>query len=102
MSTQKATFADNVLGWVHKGYPHGVPQTDYFALLALLLRTLEEEEVVKAAATILKTADFNVPVTEDQIRDAIRQVIEKEPNPEEIHQVAARLASVGWPLSDHS
>jgi ribonuclease I len=94
-----STFSDSVLGWVHKGYPHGVPQKDYFALLALLLRTLEEEEVVKAAATILKTADFDTPVTEDQIRDAVRQVIDKEPNPEEIHQVAARLASVGWPLA---
>ena len=31
-------------------------------------------------------------------QSAIHQVIEKEPNPEEIHQVAARLASVGWPL----
>ncbi|MCB1292762.1 MAG: DUF3349 domain-containing protein, partial [Mycobacterium sp.] len=28
------------------------------------------------------------------------EVIEKEPNPEEIHQVAARLASVGWPLEN--
>jgi hypothetical protein len=29
----------------------------------------------------------------------VAAVIEKEPNPEEIHQVAARLASVGWPLA---
>ena len=26
---------DNVLGWLHQGYPEGVPQKDYFALLAL-------------------------------------------------------------------
>lgn len=95
----KPTFFESVLNWVHQGYPHGVPQKDYFALLALLVRTLEEEEVVTAAATILKDADFSTPVTEEQIRDAVRQVIEKEPNPEEIHQVAARLASVGWPLA---
>jgi hypothetical protein len=38
-------------------------------------------------------------VTEDEIRDAIHKVIEKEPNPEELNQVAARLASVGWPLA---
>lgn len=94
-----AAFSDSVLGWVHQGYPHGVPQKDYFPLLALLLRTLDEEDVVTAAATILKSADFNTPVTEEQIRDAVRQVIETEPNPEEVHQVAARLASVGWPLA---
>jgi hypothetical protein len=39
-------------------------------------------------------------VTEQQIRDAIHEVTEKEPNPEEMQQVAARLASVGWPLED--
>ena len=36
-------------------------------------------------------------MTEDQIRNAVHPVIEKEPNPEEMKQVAARLASVGWP-----
>ena len=29
---------DNILGWLHRGYPEGVPQKDYFALLALLKR----------------------------------------------------------------
>lgn len=93
-------FLDNVLEWVHQGYPHGVPQKDYFALLALLMRSLTEEEVVKAASSILKEGDFDTPVTADQIRDAVRNVIDKEPNPEEVYQVAARLASVGWPLEN--
>lgn len=91
-------FVDNVVGWLHDGYPQGVPPKDYFPLLALLMRSLTEEEVVRAARTILLQADADTPVTEQQIREAIHQVIEKEPNPEEIHQVAARLASVGWPL----
>jgi ribonuclease I len=89
---------DNILGWLHQGYPEGVPPKDYFALLALLKRSLTEEEVVKAAQSVLKTADSD-SVTEDEIRAAVQQVIEKEPNPEEIHQVASRLASVGWPLA---
>ena len=93
-------FVDNVVGWLHDGYPHGVPPKDYFALLALLMRSLTEEEVVKAARTIVRQGDVDTPVTEQQIRDAIHEVIEKEPNPEEIHQVAARLASVGWPLEN--
>jgi hypothetical protein len=38
-------------------------------------------------------------VTEAAIRTAVQAVIDKEPNPEEIHQVASRLASVGWPLA---
>ncbi|MEI7543413.1 MAG: DUF3349 domain-containing protein [Mycobacteriaceae bacterium] len=91
-------FGEHVLDWLHEGYPQGVPPKDYFPLLALLLRSLSEEEVVKAAQTVLKQSDGDAPVTEDQIRDAVRQVIEKDPNPEEINQVAGRLASVGWPL----
>jgi ribonuclease I len=90
---------DNVLGWLHRGYPEGVPQKDYFALLALLKRSLSEEEVVKAAQAVLRGSDSDT-VSEDEIRAAVHNVIEKEPNPEEIHQVAARLASVGWPLQD--
>lgn len=93
-------FVDNVVEWLHEGYPHGVPPKDYFPLLALLMRSLTEEEVVKAARTIVRQTEADTPVTEEQIRNAIHEVIEKEPNPEEIHQVAARLASVGWPLEN--
>ena len=93
-------FVDNVVGWLHEGYPEGVPPKDYFPLLALLMRSLTEEEVVNAARTIVRQSDGDTPVTEQQIRDAIHAVIAKEPNPEEVRQVAARLASVGWPLED--
>lgn len=96
--TESRTVLDNVLGWLREGYPEGVPQKDYFPLLALLKRSLTEEEVVQAAQSVLKASDSDT-VTEDEIRDAVHAVIEKEPNPEEIHQVAARLASVGWPLA---
>jgi ribonuclease I len=96
--TENQTVLDNVLGWLHQGYPEGVPPKDYFALLAMLKRSLTEEEVVTAAQSVLKKSDSDT-VTEDEIRQAIHAVIEKEPNPEEIHQVASRLASVGWPLA---
>jgi hypothetical protein len=95
---ENPTVLNNVLGWLHDGYPEGVPQKDYFPLLALLKRSLTEEEVVKAAQSILKSTESD-EVTEDAIRTAVQAVIEKEPNPEEIHQVASRLASVGWPLA---
>jgi hypothetical protein len=96
--TESHSVLDNVLGWLHEGYPEGVPQKDYFPLLALLKRSLTEEEVVKAAQSILKSTDSD-EVTEAAIRTAVQGVIDKEPNPEEIHQVASRLASVGWPLA---
>ena len=98
-TTSQGVF-ENVIGWLHRGYPEGVPPKDYIPLLALLKRSLTEEQVVKAAQTVLRGADSDT-VTESQLRDAIHQVIAKEPNPEELHQVAARLASVGWPLAAH-
>lgn len=101
MTDNSQTVFDNILGWLHQGYPEGVPPKDYFALLALLKRSLTEDEVVKAAQSVLKHSDSD-SVTENEIRSAVQQVIEKEPNPEEIHQVASRLASVGWPLAAHS
>src|SRR6201991_228452 len=96
--TENQGVFENVLNWLHQGYPQGVPPKDYFALLALLKRSLTEEQVVKAAQTVLKGADSDT-VTDEEIRTAIQTVTEKEPNPEEIHQVASRLASVGWPLA---
>jgi ribonuclease I len=96
--TENRNAFDAILGWLHKGYPEGVPQQDYFALLALLKRSLSEDEVVTAAQSVLKTSTSDT-VTEDEIRQAVQSVIDKDPNPEEIHQVASRLASVGWPLA---
>ena len=95
---ENRTVLDNVLGWLHDGYPEGVPPKDYFPLLALLKRSLSEDEVVQAAQTVLKGSDSET-VTDDEIRKAIEEVTAKEPNPEEIQQVASRLASVGWPLA---
>ncbi len=88
---------ENVLNWLRAGYPQGVPPTDYYPVLALLTRTLSEDEVVQTARTVLLQGEE--PVTVDQIQEAIRQVAEKEPTEEEMRQVAVRLASVGWPLA---
>ncbi len=97
--TERQSFLESVLSWLRQGYPEGVPPKDYFPLLALLKRSLTEDEVVQAALSILKDGDSGTPVTDQQIHQAIREVTEKEPNPEEINQVASRLASVGWPLA---
>ena len=41
--TENQSVMDNVLAWLHEGYPEGVPPKDYFALLALLKRSLTED-----------------------------------------------------------
>lgn len=100
-ATPSPTFLQSVLGWLHQVYPDGISRIDYFPLLALLKRSLSEDEVVQAAFSVLKDSDPEDAVTAEQIRDAIRETAEKEPTAEEINQVAARLAMVGWPLVDH-
>lgn len=95
------SFLQSVLDWLHKGYPEGIPQKDYYPLLALLARTLSEDEIVQASWAVLKEGDPDTPVTEADIREAVRGVIVDEPSAHEINQVAARLAVVGWPLADH-
>ena len=97
MTENKSVF-ENVVDWLNAGYPEGVPPKDHFPLLALLKRSLTEDEVVRAAQAILRSTNGDT-VTEAEIHSAVQSVIDKEPNPEEIHQVASRLASVGWPLA---
>lgn len=99
--TPNPNFLQSVLGWLHNVYPDGIPRIDYYPLLALLKRSLSEDEVVQAAFSVLRDSGPEDPVTADQIRAAIRETTEKEPTSEEINQVAARLAMVGWPLTDH-
>ena len=60
-----------MLSWLHDGYPEGVPPKDYFPLLALLKRSLTEEEVITAAQSILKKSESDT-VTEDEIRTAVQ------------------------------
>lgn len=95
------SFLQSVLDWLHRVYPDGIPRTDYYPLLALLKRSLSEDEVIQAAFSVLKDSDPENPVTAEQIREAIRETVEKEPTADEVNQVAGRLAMVGWPLSDH-
>jgi uncharacterized protein (DUF2267 family) len=97
--TTPSTSFDAVLDWLRKGYPEGVPTTDYFPLLALLKRDLSEEQITKVILTVAREHGLDQPFTEEQIVDAIAGVTEQAPNPEEINQVASRLAAVGWPLA---
>ena len=53
--TETPRLSGQRAAWLHEGYPEGVPPKDYFAVLALLKRSLTEEEVIKAAQAILKS-----------------------------------------------
>ena len=84
-----------VLDWLRAGYPEGVPQGDYVALLGILRRQLTEEEIVQIASTLTGGAFED---REDRIRHAIKQRTLQTATDEEVGRVSARLAIVGWPL----
>ncbi|MGW0036432.1 DUF3349 domain-containing protein [Gordonia sp. NPDC003376] len=91
---------ESAVGWIRKGYPEGIPSTDFPPLLALLIRSeLDETEVTEVALRLARHNDVTVPVPEEAIRDAIAQVTSQLPTEDEINQVAGRLASAGWPLA---
>ncbi len=90
--------ADRVLAWLHQGYPDGIPQQDYFPLLAVLSRSLSEDDVVKIAQTVLQGNDSG-GATAPEIRAAIHLIAESEPTPQETRRVTARLAAAGGPLA---
>ncbi|MDY6998322.1 MAG: DUF3349 domain-containing protein [Actinomycetota bacterium] len=94
-----AKVIDNVLALLERGYPQGIPQQDYFPLLALLTRSLSENEVVQIAQMVLRGNDSG-SASAPEIRAAIHVLTEAQPSAEETARVAARLASVGWPLAE--
>lgn len=86
-----------VLTWLRAGYPAGVPQQDYVALLGILHRTLTEEEVLTVAKQLGQ--DSGREITDDEVREGIRQFIHEEASESDLNRVRGVLASSGWPLA---
>lgn len=93
-----ARVIDNVVSWLNEGYPHGIPQQDYFPLLALLARSLSDDDVVTVAQAVMRGADSD-SVSPHEVRAALHVVTDWDPDTEEFERVASRLASVGWSLT---
>ncbi|HSN12796.1 MAG TPA: DUF3349 domain-containing protein, partial [Propionibacteriaceae bacterium] len=84
-----------VVGWLRAGYPDGVPQQDYIALLGILHRHLSEDEIIEIAQTLADADEVDV---EARIRLAIKRKTLQPATDDEVARVSARLATVGWPL----
>ena len=99
MSTvdDKPGLVASVLNWLRKGYPDGVPHTDYFPLLALLSRRLNSAELDAVVADL--TTSGPLPLDRTAVIAAIERVAQQQPTDDDIAQVGARLAAAGWPLA---
>jgi hypothetical protein len=87
--------------FIRAGYPHGVPQTDYIPLLALLRRRLSDDEIAAVAADLAaRGGELSFDVVD--IGVAITRITEELPSADDLERVQRRLESIGWPVeSDH-
>ncbi|ROR55550.1 uncharacterized protein DUF3349 [Luteococcus japonicus] len=87
-----------ILAWLRAGYPEGVPQGDYIALLGLLHRSLTDEEVERLAIEFYRGEQgVDDSLTEDQIRATIREQIHLNPSKDDVLRVLERIEAGGWP-----
>ncbi|WP_280264851.1 DUF3349 domain-containing protein [Nocardia wallacei] len=88
-----------VLGWLKAGYPQGIPQSDYVALLAVLHRRLTDYEVHLIVEELVRERAGDDEIARHEIEDAIARVAKEQPGEDDIARVASRLAAGGWPLA---
>lgn len=83
------------VAFIRVGYPHGVPQTDYIPLLALLRRRLSDEEVAAVARDLAARGELNVDIAD--IGAAIMRITDALPSAADRERVQRRLEATGWP-----
>lgn len=96
--TDRTGLFERILQWLRAGYPDGIPQHDYVALLGILRRSLTDAEVEQLAYQLRfsqESAD-----SDEQIRELIRRTALEEPSEADVRRVASRLAQGGWPLAE--
>lgn len=87
-----------IVAFVRRGYPRGVPQTDYIPLLALLRRRLTDDEVTAVVTQLVARDELNVEIAD--IGAAITRITDELPSPADLDRVGRRLDEIGWPIID--
>jgi Protein of unknown function (DUF3349) len=93
-----------VLDWLHAGYPAGIPETDYYALLAFLARSLKPDEVSEVVNTLEAEKDSGHRTSSHDVRAAIEAVTDSPALRHDVQRVENHLRDLGWelePARDH-
>ena len=93
----RPAFLTAIVSWLRKGYPQGVPATDYVPLLALLRRRLTDEETVWVANRIQATGAAPTGVAD--IGVLITKVTNEMPAEDDVNRVREQLEAAGWPVA---
>ncbi|WP_306363040.1 DUF3349 domain-containing protein [Nocardia sp. CC227C] len=96
---QSGSILRKVLDWLKAGYPQGIPQDDYVALLAVLHRRLTDYEVRIVVEELVRERRATDEIDQEEIAAAIARVAKEQPGEDDIARVASRLAAGGWPLA---
>lgn len=103
MTTTSPSLLGRILDWLRGGYPEGVPGADRVPLLALLRSTpLTEDQIKEIVRNITATdsaALADGTIAADEIEAFISDVTQHDAGPENVRRVAAKLAAAGWPLA---
>lgn len=86
------------VAWVRKGYPAGVPEQDYIALLALARRRLTDQEI-ESLRTELEERGI-APAQLSDVSEGIQRRTDQVPSDAEISRVAEHLRAAGVELDD--
>ena len=98
-SAARSGLVQRIVGWLRAGYPDGVPQQDYVALLGILQRSLTPTELDRVVQDLTDDAEAGTAImTRELVRQRIEDVLQGPPTADDMSRVSARLASVGWPL----
>ncbi len=94
-----STTLDRVLGWLRAGYPEGIPQHDYVALLGVLHRRLTRAEIDAIAGDLAREVAAPDRLAAEDIQAMIASQVHESADAESVARVSARLAEGGWPLA---
>lgn len=85
----------SIVDWLRRGYPEGVPESDYIPLVALLRRRLTDQEVQEIAAEVLYAPDH--PVDRTDIQVMITEITDEMPSEVDLQRVLSHLDPPDWP-----
>ena len=92
------TSLQRVLDWLHAGYPSGIPEQDYYPLLAFLSRSLKPDEISMVVSTLEADSNTGHQTTMEDVRAAIEEVTKSPALVEDVQRVEAHLRTLGGEL----
>jgi Protein of unknown function (DUF3349) len=88
-----------VVRWLRAGYPDGVPQQDYVALLGILRRALTPAELDRVVSVLYDEAAAGDQIlTRQLVEQRIADIVKGPIDHEDVVRVSVRLVAAGWPL----